>query len=73
MHAAEHGEHPVSAAFGAVEASVRLIAAGPIGAVRIDIHLVLEDAVRGATRREADHEHSPAGDIHPDGMGLLDG
>ncbi len=35
--------------FGAVDASIRLIAAGPIGAVRIDIHLVLEDAVRAAT------------------------
>ena len=73
MHAAEHGEHPVSAAFGAFDASVRLIAAGPIGAVRIDIHLVLEDAVIGSTRCMADDEHAPAGNIDPDGISLVGG
>jgi hypothetical protein len=53
-------------------ASKRLIAVDHVGAVRIDIHLVFEDAVRRTTRREAYDEHAPPGNIHPDGLGLFD-
>ena len=53
--------------------SVRLVAVTRIKAVRVGIHLVLEDAIRGSTRCMADDEHAPTGNIDPDGISLVGG
>ena len=42
--------------------SVRLVAVTRIKVVRVGIHLVLEDAIRGSTRCMADDEHAPGPD-----------
>jgi hypothetical protein len=50
-----------------------LVAVTRIKVVRVGIHLVLEDAVRGSARRIADDEHAPTGGFYPDGIGPVGG
>ena len=53
--------------------SRRLVAVTRVKVVRVGVHLVLEDAIRGSARCIADDEHAPTGNIDPDGIGLVGG
>jgi hypothetical protein len=53
--------------------SGRLVAVTRVKVVRVGVHLVLEDAIRGSARCVADDEHAPTGNIDPDGIGFVGG
>jgi len=70
------GIAPVSTAHAAFSAELSQYGWSPhlyIKVVRVGIHLVPEDAIRGSARCIADDEHAPAGNIDPDGISLADG